>query len=186
MRPSKLQHYQDQTKYWEESWRLEETCCHSDSSGKLSANAGVKNYQMGKIITMLCVCMHIYTYTYEFFCMYVCSLEEIHQFNRFSFINTYHGEELICLSSIDYETKQLHLELLNLTCLFIGSNRGFYLQTLWQFMGKNGSLKEGDSLKININHWKVRFLQVVSNLTWAKFYNSKRKTWLTISMIIYF
>ena len=25
-----------------ESWRLEETCCHSDSSGKSFANAGVK------------------------------------------------------------------------------------------------------------------------------------------------
>ena len=29
--------------YWEESWRLEETCCHSDSSEKPSASAGVKN-----------------------------------------------------------------------------------------------------------------------------------------------
>ena len=28
---------------WEESWRLEETCCHSDSSEKPSANADVKN-----------------------------------------------------------------------------------------------------------------------------------------------
>ena len=27
----------------EESWRLEETCCHSDSSEKPSANADVKN-----------------------------------------------------------------------------------------------------------------------------------------------
>ena len=31
--------------YWEESWRLEETCCHSNSSEKLSANTGVKNSQ---------------------------------------------------------------------------------------------------------------------------------------------
>ena len=29
--------------YWEESWRLEETCCHSNSSEKLSANTEVKN-----------------------------------------------------------------------------------------------------------------------------------------------
>ena len=28
---------------WDESWRLEETCCHSDSSEKPSANADVKN-----------------------------------------------------------------------------------------------------------------------------------------------
>ena len=30
-RPSKLQHYWDQPEYWEESWRLEETCCQSNS-----------------------------------------------------------------------------------------------------------------------------------------------------------
>ena len=30
--------------------RVLETCCHSDSSGKLSANTGMKNSQMGKII----------------------------------------------------------------------------------------------------------------------------------------
>ena len=29
-------------KAWEESWRLEEICCHSDSSEKPSANADVK------------------------------------------------------------------------------------------------------------------------------------------------
>ena len=29
--------------YWEESWRLEETCCHSNSSEKTSANTDVKN-----------------------------------------------------------------------------------------------------------------------------------------------
>ena len=29
--------------YREESWRLEGTCSHSDSSGQTSANAGVKN-----------------------------------------------------------------------------------------------------------------------------------------------
>ena len=31
------------TEYWEGSWRLEETCCHSNSSEKPSANADVKN-----------------------------------------------------------------------------------------------------------------------------------------------
>ena len=29
--------------YWEESWRLEESCCHSNSSERPSANADVKN-----------------------------------------------------------------------------------------------------------------------------------------------
>ena len=28
---------------WDESWRLEETCCHSNSGEKLSANTDVKN-----------------------------------------------------------------------------------------------------------------------------------------------
>ena len=31
------------TESWDESWRLEETCCHSNSSEKPSANADVKN-----------------------------------------------------------------------------------------------------------------------------------------------
>ena len=42
-RPSKLQHCWDRSAYWEVSWRLEETCCHSDSSGEPSAYTGVKN-----------------------------------------------------------------------------------------------------------------------------------------------
>ena len=29
--------------YWKESWRLEETCCYSNSSEKPSDNSGVKN-----------------------------------------------------------------------------------------------------------------------------------------------
>ena len=41
-RPSKLQ---DCEEYWEESWRLEETCGLIDSSERPSANAGVKNSQ---------------------------------------------------------------------------------------------------------------------------------------------
>ena len=35
----------DRPEYWEESWRLEETCCHSNSSEKSSANTGVKTSQ---------------------------------------------------------------------------------------------------------------------------------------------
>ena len=33
--------------------RHEETCCHSNSRGKLSANAGVKNYHRSKIIIII-------------------------------------------------------------------------------------------------------------------------------------
>ena len=36
-------HYWYRTEYWEESWRLVETCYHSNFSGWPSANAGVKN-----------------------------------------------------------------------------------------------------------------------------------------------
>ena len=42
---SKLQDCCDRPEYWEESWTLEETCCHSNSSEKSSAKADVKNYQ---------------------------------------------------------------------------------------------------------------------------------------------
>ena len=34
--------FYDWPEYWEESWKLEETCCHSNSSRKPSANTGVK------------------------------------------------------------------------------------------------------------------------------------------------
>ena len=44
-RPSKLSYYQDRPEYWEESWRPEETYCHTNSNGRPSANAGVKNFQ---------------------------------------------------------------------------------------------------------------------------------------------
>ena len=44
-RPSKLLHHWDWPDYWKESWRLEETCSHSNSSERLSANADVKNSQ---------------------------------------------------------------------------------------------------------------------------------------------
>ena len=43
LRPSKLQHYWERPEYWEESWRLEETCWHSNSSEIPSPNADMKN-----------------------------------------------------------------------------------------------------------------------------------------------
>ena len=42
-RLSKQKHYLRRPEYWEESWRLEKTCCHSISSERPSANADVKN-----------------------------------------------------------------------------------------------------------------------------------------------
>ena len=39
----RLQHCWDRLNNWEESWRPEETCCHSDSSQRPPTNAGVKN-----------------------------------------------------------------------------------------------------------------------------------------------
>ena len=42
---SKWQHCCDKLEYWEESWWPEETCCHSVSSIRPSAIAGVKNLQ---------------------------------------------------------------------------------------------------------------------------------------------
>ena len=44
-KPSKLQHCWDGSEYWEEFWWLEETCCHLNSSVRLSASADVKNSQ---------------------------------------------------------------------------------------------------------------------------------------------
>ena len=41
-RPSRQQRYGDRLEYWEEFWRSEETCCHSDSREIPSANACVK------------------------------------------------------------------------------------------------------------------------------------------------
>ena len=54
-RPSKRQHYWERPEYWEESWRLEKTCCHSDSSEKPSANADVKNSNEWIIIIMIII-----------------------------------------------------------------------------------------------------------------------------------
>ena len=42
-RPSKVQQCWEQPGYWEESWKLEETCCPSNSSESPLANADVKN-----------------------------------------------------------------------------------------------------------------------------------------------
>ena len=41
--PFKLQYCWEQSEYWEESWKLEETCCLSNSSERPSANTDVKN-----------------------------------------------------------------------------------------------------------------------------------------------
>ena len=38
-------HYCERPEYWEKSWRLEEICCHSNSSEKSSAKTDVKNSQ---------------------------------------------------------------------------------------------------------------------------------------------
>ena len=40
---SRLPNYWDQLEYWEESWRSEETCCHS--SERPPASVGEKNSQ---------------------------------------------------------------------------------------------------------------------------------------------
>ena len=53
-RPSKRQHYWERPEYWEESGRLEDTCCHSDSSEKPSANAdGKSSNEWIKLIIIL-------------------------------------------------------------------------------------------------------------------------------------
>ena len=44
-----LQHCWDWPEYWETSWRLEETCFHSNSNGKLSANTGMHSAQKTKL-----------------------------------------------------------------------------------------------------------------------------------------
>ena len=47
--PSKLQHYWEWPEYWEEYWRHEETCSHSNSSEWPLTKADVKNCQ-GEVI----------------------------------------------------------------------------------------------------------------------------------------
>ena len=44
-RPFKPQCFYDRLEYWEESWILEGTCCHSDASESLSITAGVKSFK---------------------------------------------------------------------------------------------------------------------------------------------
>ena len=44
----------------EESWRLEETCCHSDSSGKPSVNIVVKYSQKSRMIIYIYIYIYIY------------------------------------------------------------------------------------------------------------------------------
>ena len=41
-RPPKIQHYKDRPEYWEESWRLEETCFHTNFNEKPSSKVGVE------------------------------------------------------------------------------------------------------------------------------------------------
>ena len=54
-RPTKLLHYSERSEYWEEYWRLEETCCHSHSCETASANADVKNSDEELIIIILII-----------------------------------------------------------------------------------------------------------------------------------
>ena len=54
-RPSKLQHYWELPEYWEESGRLEETCCHSNSNEKPSAKNDVKNSLRVNIIIIIII-----------------------------------------------------------------------------------------------------------------------------------
>ena len=44
-RTSKVLHYWDRPGYWEESWKLEKTCCHSNINERSSVNTDVKNSQ---------------------------------------------------------------------------------------------------------------------------------------------
>ena len=53
--PPKRQHCWERLEYWEESWRFEETCCHSNSSEKPSANSDVKNSKRIIIIIIIII-----------------------------------------------------------------------------------------------------------------------------------
>ena len=48
LKPSKLQYYWERSEFWEESWRLEEICFHSNSNERPSANTDVKKTLMSK------------------------------------------------------------------------------------------------------------------------------------------
>ena len=56
---TELQYYCDQLEFKKEFWRIDEPCCHSDSSGKPSAHTGVKNSQMSKIMIMMIIILKI-------------------------------------------------------------------------------------------------------------------------------
>ena len=53
LRPSKLQHSKDRPEYWEEFWRSEETCGHSDYSERQSANAYLEKLLLLLIIIII-------------------------------------------------------------------------------------------------------------------------------------
>ena len=57
-RSSILRYCWDQSEYWEESWRLKETCCHSNSNERPSANVGVKN-SPGVLMIIFCLQIHL-------------------------------------------------------------------------------------------------------------------------------
>ena len=78
-RPSKLQHSWERPEYWEESWRLEKTCCHSNSSERPSALADIKNS------TTTTTNYHYYYYHYL---KNLCHTIEV-IFNVFSYIYIY-------------------------------------------------------------------------------------------------
>ncbi len=52
-RQSKLQYCWERPEYWEQSWRLEETCCHTKFSEKPSANADMKSSNEWIIIIII-------------------------------------------------------------------------------------------------------------------------------------
>ena len=61
-RPCKWQYYFDNLEYRGESQTLEETFCNSCSSGKPSANDGVKNFQNSEINIFINFYFHIQNY----------------------------------------------------------------------------------------------------------------------------
>ena len=61
LKPSRLQPDWDQTEYWEESWRREETCCHLDFSDDILL-VQVRKLILNKIIMMIMM-MTLMVYT---------------------------------------------------------------------------------------------------------------------------
>ena len=56
-RLSKLLHYWDRLEYWKKSWKLKETCCHSNSCERPLTNADEKNSQGIIIIIIIIIIM---------------------------------------------------------------------------------------------------------------------------------